>query len=358
MSKRVLRVLDTDFGDSRKHFSFGKAMVDHHKDEKQPDTLRFMHFTPTVILGRHQVLHDEVNVDYCQNNNIQIVRRLTGGGAVFLDPGQLAWELCVSKKNIGSGDLSKITEILCGAAAGGLNKLNIDANFRPRNDLEVNGRKIGGTGGFFDGDTLFFQGGALVDMDVENMKASLNIPVPKLSKRNLETAGDRVITVRELLGDDTPPIAKFKETLVESVCETLGLKADYQECSPSELSLGDKYYDEEIGQDEFVHEIDRLIEGDVVKRATVKTPGGFITASIKLKGPKLDIIAEIFFHGDLFVSPPRVLFDLEAHLKGVFLTGIEDAIHGFFKQTKINMMSIQPDHFVSAIEEALKGEQK
>ena len=356
MDKPTLRVLDTDCGNSRKHFSFGKAMVDHHKQSKQPDTLRFMHFKPTVILGRHQVLHDEVNVDYCLNNNIQIVRRLTGGGAVFLDPGQLAWELCVSKKNIGSGDLSEITKILCGAAAGGLNKLNIDAKFRPRNDLEVDGRKVGGTGGFFDGDTLFFQGGALVDMDVENMKASLNIPVPKLSKRNLESAGDRVITVRELLGPDTPALPLFKEALVESVCETLGLKADYQECSASELVLGDQYYDEEIGQDEFVHEIDRLIAGDVVKRATIKTPGGFITTSFKLKGPKLDIIAEIFFHGDLFVSPPRVLFDLEAHLKGVFLPDIEAAIDEFFKETKINMMSIQPEHFVSAIKDALKGE--
>jgi lipoate---protein ligase len=354
MSKPILRVIETDFNDSRMHISYGQAMVDQHQQGLQPDTLRFMRFNPSVLIGRHQVLNDEVNIDYCQKNNIQIVRRITGGGAIYIDSGQLGWELAISKKNIGSGQLSEITKILCEAAAKGLGKLNIDAKFRPRNDLEVDGRKIAGTGGFFDGDTLFFQAGALVDMDVNHMTSSLNIPAAKLNKRNIKSGSDRVVTVRELLGDKTPSIQVFSDNLCDALCEALGLEPQRAECSQAELELAQEYYDDEIGQDDYVYEINRIHQGDVVRRGHTVTPGGIIYASVKLKGAKLNMIGEIVFNGDLFVSPPRVLYDLEAHLKGVYLPDVAAAIGSFFEKTKINMMSVQPEHFVNAINNALE----
>jgi lipoate---protein ligase len=354
MPKPILRVIDTDIGDGRMHIALGQALIDQHREGRQPDTLRFMRFNPAAIIGRHQILSDEVNLDYCSKNNIEIVRRITGGGAIYLDPGQLGWELAINRKHLGTGVLGDITKILCEAAASGLSRLGLDVKFRPRNDLEVDGRKISGTGGFFDGDTLFFQGTVLVDMNSDNMIAALNIPAAKLAKHKLKSGGDRVVTVRELLGDKTPSLDVIRNELRDGLCQALGFEFATGEFSQEEYKLAQEYFDDEIGQDDFVYEFDRTTRDEVVSRGTAVTPGGTIIASLKLKGQLMDRVSEIIFHGDLFVSPPRILFDLEAHLKGVLITDISDAVNAFFDNSEINMMSVLPSHFVEALEDALR----
>ena len=353
MATSKLRVIDTDIGDGRMHIALGQALIDQHRDGSQPDTLRFMRFNPAAIIGRHQILSDEVNLQYCKENNIEIIRRITGGGAIYLDPGQLGWELAINRKHLNSNNLSDITKTLCQAAAIGLSKLGIDVKFRPRNDLEVDGRKISGTGGFFDGDTLFFQGTVLVDMSSENMIAALNIPAAKLAKHKLKSGSDRVVTVRELLGDKTPSLDVIRNNLRDGICQALGYKPFIGEFSQDERQLAQEFFADEIGLDDYVYEIDRLGSSDVVSKGNSTTPGGTIIASVKLKGRNRDRISEIVFHGDLFVTPPRVLFDLETHLKGVLLTDLRDAVNGFFAKTQINMMSVQPIHFIEALEDAL-----
>lgn len=353
MPKPILRVIDTDIGDGRMHIALGQALIDQHREGLQQDTLRFMRFNPAAIIGRHQILSDEVNLEYCRDNNIEIVRRITGGGAIYLDPGQLGWELAISRKHIGTGVLGDITKILCEAAASGLSQLGIDVKFRPRNDLEVDGRKISGTGGFFDGDTLFFQGTVLVDMNSANMIAALNIPAAKLAKRSLKSGGDRVVTVRELLGDKTPPLDTIRNALRDGICQALGYDPIQGHFSQAEYDLAQDYFDDEIGRDDYVYEINRSKDDDVVSKGVSVTPGGTIVASLKLKGHKRDRVSEIVFHGDLFVTPPRVLFDLESHLKDVLVSDIGPAVTAFFQKTEINMMSVQPSHFIEALEDAL-----
>lgn len=349
----ILRVIDTDIGDGRMHIALGQALIDQHSEGLQPDTLRFMRFNPAAIIGRHQILSDEVNLEHCRENGIEIVRRITGGGAIYLDPGQLGWELAINRKHFTTGVLGDITKILCEAAASGLSRLGLDVKFRPRNDLEVDGRKISGTGGFFDGDTLFFQGTVLVDMNSANMIAALNIPAAKLAKHKLQSGGDRVVTVRELLGDDTPSLAVIRNELRDGICQALGFEPEVGEFSHEEYRLAQEYFDDEIGRNDYVYEIDRIADGDVVSKGTSVTPGGTIVASLKLKGQQRDRISEVVFHGDLFVTPPRVLFDLESHLKGIFISDIPSAVDAFFQKTEINMMSVQPSHFIEALEDAL-----
>ena len=146
------------------NIALGQAMIERHVAGEFPDTLRFLRFPPTVLVGRHQALGQEVDTDYCRKHDIALVRRITGGGAIYLDPGQLGWELVISRSSLHGANLTDLARTICEAAAGGLKALGVNASYRPRNDIEVDGRKIGGTGGFFDGDTLFYQGTVLVDM--------------------------------------------------------------------------------------------------------------------------------------------------------------------------------------------------
>ena len=79
--------------------------------------------------------------------------------------------------------------------------LGVDAQFRPRNDIEVDGRKISGTGGAFDGDALMYQGTLLIQFDVEKMLRVLRIPAEKLSDKAIASARERVANLADLLGE-------------------------------------------------------------------------------------------------------------------------------------------------------------
>ena len=104
-------------------------------------------------------------------------------------------------------------------------EFGVDAKFRPRNDIEVDGRKISGTGGFYDGDVLIYQGTVLVDLNPQRMVSALRVPQSKLDKRDLDSAAQRVVTLKELLGPDTPDLELIKVALVKAFKSVLGIEA-------------------------------------------------------------------------------------------------------------------------------------
>ena len=185
---KTFRVIDTGLRDGRAQIAFDQAMIDAHKEGAIPDTVRFLRFPPTALIGRHQALSQELKLKHCEDNNIRTVRRITGGGALYFDEGQLGWELVFHRDTLGISSLADLAREICEAAATGLCKLGVEAKYRPRNDIEVDGRKISGTGGFFDGSTLFYQGTLLIDMNPADMLAALNVPEAKLARRNLDSA--------------------------------------------------------------------------------------------------------------------------------------------------------------------------
>ena len=83
------RVVDTGVLEGRFNIAIDQAMIEEHQAGRIPDTFRFMRFPPTALIGRHQALRQEVDVDHCRAHGIGIVRRITGGGAIYLDEGQL-----------------------------------------------------------------------------------------------------------------------------------------------------------------------------------------------------------------------------------------------------------------------------
>ncbi len=189
----VFRAIDTGLREGRAQIAFDEALIELHKAGTIPDTVRFLRFPPTALIGRHQAMSQEVKVEYCRANGIGLVRRITGGGAIYFDEGQIGWELVLSRKRMAMPSLGDYTRAICEAVAHGLSSaFAIDARFRPRNDIEVGGQKLCGTGGFFDGDTLFYQGTVLIDVDPARMMACLNVPAAKLQKRDLDKAEQRV----------------------------------------------------------------------------------------------------------------------------------------------------------------------
>ena len=88
------RVIDTGVREGRLQIAFDDALIDLHKSGKSPDTVRFLRFPPTVLVGRHQAISHELKLDHVRKEGMGVVRRITGGGAIYLDEDRSAGRLC------------------------------------------------------------------------------------------------------------------------------------------------------------------------------------------------------------------------------------------------------------------------
>ncbi|MGI9237840.1 MAG: lipoate--protein ligase family protein [Woeseiaceae bacterium] len=353
----TFRIIDTGVREGRSNIAFDAALIELRQQDKVPDTIRFMRFPPTALIGRHQDLSREINLSYCAEDGVGTVRRITGGGAIYLDEGQLGWELVFHRSSLGIAALPDLAREICNAAAAGLSRLGVDAKFRPRNDIEVDGRKLSGTGGFFDGDILIYQGTVLVDMDAVQMVNALNVPQSKFAKHKLDSAAQRVVTLKELLGDNLPDIETIKTALIDGFSEALGINAAPGDITDEEEALAKQQFDEEIGTDEFVAEIDSPADAGDVLVGSHTSAGGTIDSFVKLEGPTRQILQRVLISGDFFITPPRVVLDLEARLQGSRLNEVEANIQQFFDETEIDMLSATPDDFAASIANAIQSGQ-
>lgn len=349
---RPFRVIDTGIRDGREQIAFDQALVDLHQAGEIPDTIRFLRFPPTVLIGRHQALSQELKLDYCAANNIRTVRRITGGGPLYFDEGQLGWELVFNRSTFGTTNLGELSAKICEAVAAGLRGLGVEANYRAPTDIEVEGRKISGTGGFFDGDTAIYQGTVLVDMDPADMIATLNVPSPEIAKSLIDSAAQRVVTLKELLRD-LPDIEMVKQALIDGFSRVLEITPEAGEISSREEELARQHFDEEIGTDEFVAEIDNPAGEAGILSARHQAQGGAITAYVRLEGPQSDRFREVLITGDFFIAPPRTIFDLEAALRGTFVKDLSQTVSAFFGKTEVGLMTVKPEDFATAVESAI-----
>lgn len=361
---RPYRVIDTGLRDGRRNIAFDQALIDARKSGAIPDTIRFLRFTPTALVGRHQALSQEIRLEHCRTQGIGVARRITGGGAIYFDEGQLGWELVFNRATLGIHSLADLTREICEAAAAGLSRLGVNARYRPRNDIEVDGRKVSGTGGFFDGDTLFYQGTVLIDTDAARMMAALNVPQAKLEKRALDSAAQRVVTLRELLVTAPTPEA-VQAALLAGFAERLNIAPMNGAITAHEEALAARLHDEDIGTDAFVQEIDNPGAQADVMIGSVTGDGGTITAYVRLEGPagedglsgpsvqSSQRIREVLFTGDFFVTPPRTVFDLEAALRGIAVANAPGAIADFFARAPVGLLSVTAADFQRAFAAAI-----
>ncbi len=347
------RVVDAGVREGRFNIALDQAMIECHQAGLVPDSIRFIHFPPTALVGRHQELGTELDLDYCRAHDIAVGRRITGGGAIYLDEGQLGWALVFARRTLGSAALGDVAQAICEAVAVGLGRFGLDARYRPRNDIEVGGRKVSGTGGFYDGDTLIYQGTVLVELNPDRMLGALRVPCAKLAKRGLDSAAQRVVTLRELLGERTPTMAELEAALLDGFRERLGLVAHRGALSRDEEELARRLHATQMGRDDFVAEIDGPPAGGPVLTGTHTSPGGTITSYLRLEGAGGSRIGQVLITGDFFVAPPRLVFDLEAFLRGTEVAALGLTVDAFFSSHPVGALSVTSADFRRSLELAL-----
>ncbi|MFP4615185.1 MAG: biotin/lipoate A/B protein ligase family protein [Thiohalorhabdus sp.] len=346
------RLLDTGLRGAAENMALDQVLLESHQEGHSPNTLRFLRFEPCVLVGYHQKVAHEVWEDFCAEHGIAVQRRITGGGTIYFDPLHLGWELYFDRAFFGTGDMGELSARICRAAATGLQRVGVDAHFRPRNDIEVNGRKISGTGGAFDGSSVVFQGTVLIDAELEKMLGALRVAPEKLSKRQIKDIGERLTTVKEVLGGREIGWDEVKRNLAEGFAEELGIHLE-----PGELNAmeEDKLPEtlREIEDEEWIHlHSPAQAEDATVVEATHRCDGGLVRAAVAVE-PDRGMIKHVTYSGDFFVNPKRMVFDLESALRNLPMPRLEEAVHGFFERSEVEMLLLRPEDFLTPVKDAL-----
>src|SRR5262245_53199199 len=148
--KPPLRILDTGLMLARWNVAMAATLAEVHSADglngpiPTVDTVRFHRYPAAVLLGASQDMESVADFGYCRAEGIEIARRVTGGGAVYMSPGMLAWDVLLERQ-ARAGDLAEVTERVCAGVAVGLGQLGVPARFRAPNDIAIGGRKISGT---------------------------------------------------------------------------------------------------------------------------------------------------------------------------------------------------------------------
>ena len=190
------RLLDIGPLTAAENMALDEIILEEVASGRSPLTMRFLQFDPpAVLVGHRQDVEREVRLDFCREHGIHVNRRITGGGAIYFQSSALGWEL-FGPAGFGPfrGPYEQILNRIGQAGAEALGLLGLPAAFRPRNDIEVEGRKISGTGGAALERGLMFQGTLLIENEMELFLKSLRVPVEKLKK-----AGTGILAAAGLL---------------------------------------------------------------------------------------------------------------------------------------------------------------
>lgn len=320
-----VRVVDTGLASGVHNTATDRAWLELRADGRCGDVLRFHLSQPTASIGRHQALDRELRVDYCRQHGIEVVRRASSGGALYLDPGQLGFSL-IARRPAAWRDfaLPQLLERGSAAVAAGLRQLGIAATTKSPNDVEVGGRKIASVFVAQRGDAVLLHGSVLLDADVETMLKALRIPTEKLSPDGLAAARDRLTTVNACRGDPLP-VTVVKTALVNGIAKRLELqlRGGVDAMPPAAPSPGQLAAEQALAQ--------AIVWDDSAERkieAFLRTAGGTLRARADFT-PHGTRVRGVEFAADAHLDPADFCVELQRALEGLPLEQLGDRVANF-----------------------------
>jgi lipoate---protein ligase len=170
----------------------------------------------SVIIGRNQNTIEEVNAQYVDEHHVNVVRRITGGGAVYHDLGNLNFSFITNTTKDNVNNYRKFTDPVITA----LQSYGIPAEFGGRNDILVDGMKISGNAQAFHGHRFLHHGTILFDADLTMLGKILNPKPDKIESKGIKSVRSRVTNIKPYFKDDVPSMKDFKTRLLKALLKT------------------------------------------------------------------------------------------------------------------------------------------
>ncbi|MEJ8776667.1 lipoate--protein ligase [Pseudogracilibacillus sp. ICA-222130] len=167
---------------------------------------------PSIIIGKNQNTLEEVNTDYVEENNIKVVRRLSGGGAVYHDEGNLNYSFITKDDGDSFHNFAKFTEPIVKA----LNSVGVPAELIGRNDLLIEGKKFSGNAQFLTRGRMFSHGTLMFDSEIEHVVSALNVSKEKIESKGIKSIRSRVTNIIDHL-EEKITMEQFKELILCSI---------------------------------------------------------------------------------------------------------------------------------------------
>ncbi|MFX1603639.1 MAG: biotin/lipoate A/B protein ligase family protein [Promethearchaeota archaeon] len=248
-----IRFLDLSVQDAHQNMAIDEAIMRLLKDGRVPPTLRLYRWKPSAVsIGTFQGMKEEVDLEYCSKNDIDYIRRITGGGAVYHDfEGEITYSIILPRGHrLAPDDILESYGVLCSGVVKGLEHLGIDAEFKPINDIVASSKKISGNAQTRRHSCVLQHGTTLLDLDVEVMFSILKVPQEKISDKMIADVKERVTSIRELLRREVS-MDELREALVFGFSEALDLELAPGSLIQEETELAASLVLEKYGTDEW-----------------------------------------------------------------------------------------------------------
>jgi len=256
----------------------------------------------TVLIGKNQNTRKEIDVEYVENHDIRVIRRLSGGGAVYNDLGNTNFAFISTDSGDSFANFKKFTNPIINL----LNSMGVPAEFSGRNDLLVESKKFSGNAQFKHKNRLLHHGTLLFSSNMEQLGKALSPDMLKFKSKGIKSVKSRVTNIREHL-DEKITVEKFMQLANEHILETFPGSKVYH------LSEDDIIEIRKIEQNRFASwEWNYGSSPKYDFSNQEKFPGGLVEVNLAVKD---GIIRSARVFGDFFSQ--KDIADVEQGLKGI-----------------------------------------
>lgn len=299
--------------DPQINLAIEEFILTHMDVENEPHFMFYVN-EPSIIIGRNQNTAEEINTEYVDANGIKVVRRLSGGGAVYHDLNNLNYSFITKDDGESFRNFKKFTDPIVEA----LGKMGVQAQLSGRNDIEVDGKKVSGNAQFSTKGRMYSHGTLMFKTDVDAVASSLRVKKDKIESKGIKSVRSRVGNISDYIEGDLS-FEDFKQAILVSIFGEEDIKQ-------YELTEADW---------EKIHEISKARYGNwdwnygkspkFNMQQTHRFPVGGIDVRLQVsKG----VVEDVHIYGDFFGVGD--VAEIEDKLKGVQYerASIENAIEG------------------------------
>lgn len=204
---------------------YNHALEEYVMKCKKDDAFILWRNRPSILIGRNQNTLTEIDVDYVKKENIDVVRRLSGGGTVFNDLGNINFTFITKKANDG-GSLGAGFEKFALPVIEALVSLGVEAVFTGRNDITIDGKKFSGNAQYYHKDKILHHGTLLYSGNLERLAKALKTKPLKFQDKGVKSVRSRVTNISEHL-EKSMDVVDFKEYLKKFIMEYHGITKEY-----------------------------------------------------------------------------------------------------------------------------------
>jgi len=311
---------------------------------------------PYVCIGFHQDAGQEIDLDFTTANHIPVFRREVGGGAVYLDSGQLFYQLILHKdRQEVPRNKSDFYSKFLAPVVDTYRQFGVDAQYKPVNDIIAKGRKVSGTGAAEINDMVILVGNFILDFNYEMMSKCLRVPDEKFRDKVYKTLQENLSTFLRETGSMPEP-RQLGDALARRYETILGSMDWKKDANPEQAALSNRLMTERDVPDWLLANDRRrpdtrqvkIREGVFVIQNMFKAPGGLIrVTAIKDDG----LLHDVHLSGDFFFFPAEKLPLLEQALEGTpaDMDAIRHVVEAFYISQSVESPGLQPADFARVL---------